>query len=174
MYENRGMERDGSLDESVARFLDAWLGVRQLIQSANFNRFQKAGLSATQFMILNSLPTGDAGMTLSQLAKRLNLSPATLTKTVDSLEARQLVVRTQSAEDRRQVQLTLTEEGSAFQNAASAEFHGHMAALFEKMPPGERDGLVLGLEALLEASREATDARGEAPDRRSAAQSQRP
>ncbi len=167
------MESESSLDQTVSRFLDAWLGVRQLIQAANFNRFQKAGLSATQFMILNTLPTDDVGMPLSQLARRLNLGSATVTKTVDSLEARALVIRTQGASDRRQVLLSLTMEGRTFQNAASTEFHTHMARLFEQIPTDRREGLVLGLEALLTAGGADTDARGEAQERRNSQQSRR-
>ena len=146
------MAAEGGIEESVTRFLDAWLRTRQLIQAANFNRFQSAGLSATQFMTLNLIPANDDGMTLSELARRMNLGVATLTKTVDSLEARGLVVRTKSAMDRRQVMLTLTGEGKSLQNSASAEFHGQMTTLFEKMSATGRRGLVMGLEGLLRAS----------------------
>ncbi len=72
----------------VKRFLDSWLAVRQVIQAANFNRFQGAGLSATQFMTLNLLPSHGDGIAMGELARRLNLKPATVAKTVDSLEAR--------------------------------------------------------------------------------------
>lgn len=87
------MEKDG-LEEAIVRFLDAWLGARQIIQAANFNRFQREGLSATQFMTLNLLPVNKQGLTLSELAKRMNLSLATLAKTVDSLQARGMLART--------------------------------------------------------------------------------
>jgi hypothetical protein len=56
-----------SLDEETARFMDAWMQVRQIVQALNFNRFQGAGLSATQFMTLNVVPA--EGMTLSELAR---------------------------------------------------------------------------------------------------------
>ncbi|HEY0784742.1 MAG TPA: hypothetical protein VGD62_02655, partial [Acidobacteriaceae bacterium] len=67
--------------EETARFLGAWMQVRQMVQAANFNRFQRAGLSATQFMTLNLVPK--QGMTLSALARKLNLSTATLHGTVN-------------------------------------------------------------------------------------------
>jgi len=146
------MNPNDPLKKSVSRFLDAWLGARQLIQAANFNRFQKAGLSATQFMTLNLIPANKAGMTLTELARRMNLGAATLTKTVDSLESRGLLTRIKSDKDRRQVILSLTDEGETLQNAVSAEFHDQMANLFRKMDADRRNGLVAGLEALLEAS----------------------
>lgn len=37
------------LENETSRFLEAWVQVRQLVQAANFNRFHRAGLSATQF-----------------------------------------------------------------------------------------------------------------------------
>ena len=76
------------LEEEIGRFLDVWLGARQLIQAANFNRFQKQGFSATQFMTLNLLPVNREGLTLSDLAKRMNLSLTTLAITADSLQSR--------------------------------------------------------------------------------------
>ena len=44
------------LEDETTRFLEAWMQVRQMVQAANFNRFQRAGLSATQFMTLNVIP----------------------------------------------------------------------------------------------------------------------
>ena len=123
-----------------------------MIQAANFNRFQKAGLSATQFMTLNLMPDGHESMTLSELAARMNLGTATVAKTIDSLEARGLLTRTRSNRDRRVVLLSMTKEGRSLQNAASAEFRRHMTALFRKLTPARREGLVYGLEDLLEAS----------------------
>ena len=149
----RTMKTNHKLKQGVSRFLDAWLATRQLIQAANFNRFQNAGLSATQFMTLNLIPSSKDGMTLTELAQRMNLGPATLTKTVDSLESRGLLTRTRSKVDRRQVMLALTREGTSLQNSASVEFHSHMASLFNKMNAAQRDGLVHGLEGLVQASK---------------------
>ena len=92
----------------VERFLVAWFAVRQFIQAANFNRFQGAGLSATQFMTLNLVPSGVSGLAIGELAQRMNLKPATVAKTVDSLEARGLVARARSAADRRSIEVTVT------------------------------------------------------------------
>ena len=135
--------------DEVQRFLDAWLAVRQIVQAANFNRFQRAGLSATQFMTLNVLPGPGGAMTLSELAKRLNLSPATLNKTLASLESRGLVQRTRRASDARMLDLQVTAQGTELQNAASAEFHAFMSHLFGKLEPGLRQHLLDGLEALV-------------------------
>lgn len=153
------MKKNGHTEE-ISRFLAAWLGARQLIQAANFNRFQKAGLSATQFMTLNLLPIDETGLTLSALAKRMNLGLATLTKTVDSLQARGLLIRTKSGSDRRVAQITLTAKGKTLQNESSKEFHGYIAALFSAMQPEQRKGLVAGLESLVHAGTHALPPQG--------------
>lgn len=133
----------------VARFLDAWFAVRQFIQAANFNRFQGAGLSATQFMTLNLLPTEGEGVPIGDLARRMNLRAATVAKTVDSLEARGMVRRNRSETDKRVVMVQMTAAGIELQNAAHGQFQAQMEELFRSMKPEERDGLILGLESLV-------------------------
>ncbi len=137
-------------EEETRRFLAAWMHVRQVVQAANFNQFRRAGLSATQFMTLNVIP--DEGLTLTQLARKLNLSPASLKITVDSLEERGLVLRRRSAQDARKVDILSTREGTRLKNTASGEFHHFMADLFTAMSKTERRGLLAGLERMVELS----------------------
>ena len=144
------------LEDETTRFLEAWMQVRQMVQAANFNRFQRAGLSATQFMTLNVIPKD--GMTLSELARKLNLGASTLNQTVNSLEERGLVVRTRDAGDARKVNICATPEGEEMQNSASQEFHQYMAGLFGQMSKARREGLLAGLEAMVKLSRREGDA----------------
>lgn len=138
-------------EEETTRFLDAWMQVRQIVQAANFNRFQRAGLSATQFMTLNVVPKD--GMTLSELARKLNLSAATLNQTVNSLEERGLVIRTRDRTDARKVIISATKQGETMQNSASREFHTSMSSLFAAMSKTRREGLLSGLEQMVKLSR---------------------
>lgn len=139
-----------SFETETTRFIATWMQLRQIIQAANFNRFQQAGLSATQFMTLNVVPS--EGMTLSELARKLNLSPATLNETVNSLEERGLVQRTRHASDARKMIITATAEGEAMQNSASLEFHTFLANLFGGMSKQSREGLLAGLEQMVKLS----------------------
>jgi DNA-binding MarR family transcriptional regulator len=149
------MQRRGAGAE-IDRFLDAWFQVRQLIQAANFNRFQSAGLSATQFMTLNLLPDDGRGIAIGELARRMNLAPSTVAKTVNSLEARSLLARVRSAEDGRLVLLRITSQGRRLQNTAAGQFRNQIGGIFAAMSPQARRGLVEGLEALLRASENKT------------------
>jgi len=144
-------EEEGSQNGShkVSRCL---VRVRQFIQAANFNRFQGAGLSATQFMTLNLLPSGYEGLSIGELARRMNLKPATVAKTVDSLETRNLITRLRTASDKRIVFVKSTETGVKLQNAANGHFQAQIEELFRAMLPAERDGLILSLESLTRAA----------------------
>ncbi len=136
------------LQAEVSRFLEAWMCVRQVVQAANFNQFHRAGLSATQFMTLNVIP--EDGFTLSEIARRLNLSAASLKKTVDSLADRGLVVREPRASDARKIDIFSTAEGRRLQNRASGEFHTFIAGIFQAMSRQGRRGLVTGLEQFVQ------------------------
>ena len=140
-------------DEEVTRFLTAWFAVRQFIQAANFNHFHKAGLSATQFMTLNLLPENGDSVAIGELAKRMNLKPATVAKTVDSLEVRKMLTRTKSTVDGRLVLVRTTEQGRKLQNAAVGQFREHISGVFRAIPAKDRAGLISGLESFVSAAR---------------------
>ena len=139
-------------DPEVTRFLRAWFAVRQVIQAANFNHFQKAGLSATQFMTLNLLPENGDSITIGELARRMNLKPATVAKTVDSLETRKMLARTKSTVDGRLVLVSITKQGRKLQNAAVGQFREHMGDIFRAVPVNDRTALINGLESLVRAA----------------------
>lgn len=97
-------------------------------------------------MTLNVVPA--EGISLSDLARKLNLSPATLNETVNSLAARALIERLADPSDRRKIRIVATRDGQAMQNSASEEFHRAMAELFGRMSPRGRTALLHGLEEL--------------------------
>ncbi|MBV9224597.1 MAG: MarR family transcriptional regulator [Acidobacteriaceae bacterium] len=144
---------DGIVDDKeVTRFLTAWFAVRQVIQAANFNHFHKAGLSATQFMTLNLLPENGDSITIGELARRMNLKPATVAKTVDSLEKREMLSRTKSTADGRLVLVKITKQGSKLQNAAVGQFREQISDIFRTIPANDRAALVNGLESFVRAA----------------------
>jgi MarR family transcriptional regulator, organic hydroperoxide resistance regulator len=69
------------------------------------------GLSPPLMATLHML--GDAAMTMRELAESIGLEPSNLTGIVDRLEARGLVERQSSPDDRRIKRVTLTRAGSA-------------------------------------------------------------
>ena len=82
---------------------------RELAQSPELAELE---ITAAQYLILKSLAAGEAEST-SQLCKQRLYDPGAMTRMVDRLEAKGLVHRTRCPNDRRVVNLELTEEGRA-------------------------------------------------------------
>jgi len=72
------------------------------------------GLTDVQFRVLSRLWRGD-GATIGELARDLCLDAATLTGLVDRLESKGLVCRRRDEEDRRSVQVLLTDAGRSLE-----------------------------------------------------------
>jgi MarR family transcriptional regulator, transcriptional regulator for hemolysin len=71
---------------------------------------EQHGLTDVQFRVLRRLWHGD-GILIGELGKELSLDPPTLTGLVDRLEAKGLVSRRRDPDDRRAVQVYLTDQG---------------------------------------------------------------
>jgi DNA-binding MarR family transcriptional regulator len=67
-------------------------------------------ITSQQMGILMSMKRGAASTPL-ELSKRLGIDTGLMTRMLDKLEAKGLLARSRSADDRRVVNLTLTEEG---------------------------------------------------------------
>lgn len=87
--------------------------LRRVFQSINQhsrNAERAAELTGPQLWALQILVLSEP-LRVSELASQMYLSPATVVGIVDRLEAKGLVTRTRSKQDRRAVELTLTEKG---------------------------------------------------------------
>jgi DNA-binding MarR family transcriptional regulator len=75
------------------------------------DELEPTGLTHAQWMPLLKLYMGAS--TVAELARQSNLDAGAMTRALDRLEAKSLVKRVRSSEDRRVVNLELTEEGRA-------------------------------------------------------------
>lgn len=75
------------------------------ILQQRINQFLKEfGLSSTQYNVLRILQgAGESGLTCSQIADRMITHDSDITRLLDRMEARDMVVRERSSEDRRVV-----------------------------------------------------------------------
>jgi len=78
--------------------------------------FAKMGLSRARFMVLIQLFVRDSedGLGISDLIRLYNVSSATMTGVVDTLEKEGFVTRSHSKSDRRRINLRLTARGQEF------------------------------------------------------------
>jgi DNA-binding MarR family transcriptional regulator len=107
----------------------------------------KAELSVPQFRTLVFVQF-HRGIALSELAEHLALRPPTVTRIVDGLQARGLLDRGASGEDRRRKMLTLTPLGKAFIVAHHAQAAAALGEMLAVLSEQEAGNLSAGLTAL--------------------------
>jgi DNA-binding MarR family transcriptional regulator len=112
-------------------------------------------VTPTQFRTLVVL-RGHGPSRLSALAERMDVNPSTALRSVDRLIAAGLVQRRENDDDRREVVISLTDEGTGLVDRVTASRRRVIAKIVKAMPAERRRDLV---EALLAF----TDAAGEPP-----------
>ncbi|WP_440112278.1 MarR family winged helix-turn-helix transcriptional regulator [Acidovorax sp. BL-A-41-H1] len=86
--------------------------VMSSIRTQADTRLSTHDLTYAQWLPLYKI-SRSAGVTVAELARESDADPASMTRALDRLEAKGLVLRERSTTDRRVVQLTLTAEGQA-------------------------------------------------------------
>src|SRR5579864_6372127 len=118
-------QKYAAVDEQAERFITIFSDLRKVL-GAGFKHAHQHGFSTTQFMVLGLVERAgeDEPYTISSIAGKLGLDPATVVRTIDSLEKRGLVERRRDKQDRRQVFVVFTESG----RAGLMEAHQHFIA----------------------------------------------
>ncbi len=114
---------------------------------------QEHGLTAPQLAALQGVAELQP-VSASGIARRVHLSPATLTGIFNRLEARQLVKRSRNGRDRRSVMLELTRGGSELLAAAPSLLQDRFRHELAKLAQWERTLLLASLQriaAMMEA-----------------------
>lgn len=105
------------------------------------------GVSPEQVALLVTIKYAP-GIGLRELAARERVSPPAMTKHVDRLERDGLVVRTPSAEDRRRVGVTLTEEGQRVLRRVRSRRTAWLAQRLRGLSPQELAAVEAAIEPL--------------------------
>ncbi len=114
------------------------------------------GMTVAQAATLEALGDG-GGMRLGPLARRLGISPSTLTRNLVRLEERRLVSRLADARDARSSRVALTDAGRKAAARLQQQEDAFARSILDHLPPGRRVQAVDGLEDLLRAVRQATE-----------------
>jgi DNA-binding MarR family transcriptional regulator len=126
---------------------DAWIGLlethKRLTRALDAELEAQHGLSLSGVECLGRLAAADGrAMRLSALATATGLSLSRVSRIVDTLESRELVVRRSCAEDARAVEAHLTDAGLALVRAAQAtHFASVQQRFFEQLSPEEIETL---------------------------------
>lgn len=124
------------------------IGIVAQLSGNLFERQLPDGLSLAGFALLNNgVRLGD-GKTPAELARAFQVSKATMTHTLQRLEARGLVEVRPDSRDGRSKRVHLTDAGRAVREAAIAALAPTLAELNEDFTPEELDGLLPTLSRL--------------------------
>ncbi len=112
-------------------------------------------VSMSQAFALHELDNG-APLSQRDLAERLRLEKSTVSRMAAEMERKGLVVRDRDPDNRRLYRLRLTPHGRAVHARIRAAFHEQYLRWVSAMTPAERDSLLVGLPALVQAIRGGT------------------
>jgi DNA-binding MarR family transcriptional regulator len=129
---------DPATDSQLDAFVTAFDDFVRAAKRARGRVEPDAVLSTAQFDLLSPLLEAEVPLGLRELARAAGVSAPTATRMVDGLEARGLLTRVRSEEDRRAVCLALTEDGVAAVQQRRAQVAARRRALFDQLAPAER------------------------------------
>jgi DNA-binding MarR family transcriptional regulator len=103
------------------------------------------GLSGPQIIVLKSIHASGK-RPVSEVARDVHLSHATVTAIVDRLESKGLITRSPNEVDRREVHLSLTDEGVATVGRSPALLHEKFIADFTALDLWEQNQILASLQ----------------------------
>lgn len=135
-------QRDRAIDHFWETIPLLWNTIRQHIRAEATGRFD---ISVEQFHVLRFVRRG---MSISELAIAKNISRPAISQAVDVLVNKGLLTRTQSASDRRYVELTLTQEGYSLLDTVFKETRSWMKERMKDLTEEELDTIVNAMTSL--------------------------
>ena len=126
------------------------VALRRIIRATDIHSRRlgkETGLTTPQLVIFRAVGQGE-GPTVSEIARAVSLSQATVTTLLNKLEASGLVSRKRSEEDRRRVNVYLTSEGSTLLESAPEPLQNQFASRFRALETWEQHQLVASLERI--------------------------
>lgn len=134
-------------DQTIDRFWETvpplWNMIRSHIRATATTNFD---ITVEQFHILRHVRRGMGSV--SELATAKNISRPAVSQAVEVLVKKGLLTRVQSIQDRRYVELALTEEGNNLLDTVFKETRGWMKERMSPLSAEELEGINKAMEAL--------------------------
>jgi DNA-binding MarR family transcriptional regulator len=135
-------------DKDVLSLADELRPVLLRVSRALRREAQRAGVSALDAQLLGAVKK-NAGIGVSELADREQMTRASMSSHVKRLEAAGWIARAAAdADDRRRVGLTLTAKGARALDAIRRRRNDWLAARLARLAPAERAALAAAAEPL--------------------------
>jgi DNA-binding MarR family transcriptional regulator len=145
------VQSDGTAggDDCVAQVLATVPMIMRAIRH-EMRRHRPSGLSVPQFRAMGIIYR-HGGISLSRIADHMGLTLPTVSKMMDTLVRRELVMRETSPDDRRCLTLKLTEQGKSEFDAADKHAQEQLAETLKSLSPQERDEVTRAMQAIRRA-----------------------
>jgi DNA-binding MarR family transcriptional regulator len=126
------------------------VALRRVIRATDLHSKQlvkTASVTGPQLLLMQAIQRqGDA--IISELARDVSLSQATVTTILDRLEKRALILRRRSNEDKRKVHIHLTESGRQLLETAPTALQHEFAQKFEALADWEQSMILTSLQRI--------------------------
>lgn len=126
------------------------IALRRVIRATDLHSKQlikTASVTAPQLLLMQAI-NRQGNAIISDLAREVSLSQATVTTILDRLENRNLVVRQRSMEDKRKVHIHLTEHGHKILLNAPTALQHQFAKKFEALQDWEQSMMLSSLQRI--------------------------
>ncbi len=129
----------------IQEVLEALAGARGSVRHGHGPMFKKQGFGPSHFRLLmklaNSLANSDKGMTVGELSKAMDITPAAITQFIDKLVAKGMVERFEDPADRRIVRIRLTAKSQKKFSALKSHYYDRMNGMFKNLSDEELEQL---------------------------------
>ena len=132
----------------IIHIMDNIRRVFQILNEQSQRIKQETGLTGPQLWAIRVIHE-HGPINISDIAKRMYLHPTTVLGIIDRLEARGLVSRTRSKDDRRVTWVGLTQDGNNLVKSVPEVVHGLLGATLEGISLNELTAIDEGLSELV-------------------------
>jgi DNA-binding MarR family transcriptional regulator len=134
--------------------------LQQIAVAIFLQETESHGVTPVQYAALQKVAL-TPGVDQRTLARSIGLDTSTIAGVIDRLEARGLMLRSASPEDRRVRLLSLTDAGTALLQAIEPDMLRAQQRILAPLPPGEREEFMRMLRMLVSANNELSRAPSE-------------
>lgn len=106
---------------------------------------KETGLTTAQLVVLRQVEN-HPGVSVSEIARQISLSQATVTSLVKQLESDELLTKRKATEDKRRIEIALTNRGQRLLASAPMPLQDNFVKRFTELQSWEQHAIVASLE----------------------------
>ena len=142
-----------ALSDEADQILRALRGIVRSITINSKRLFRETGMTLPQILCLRAIDAAsqrERFVTAAEVARHVQLSPATVTGIIDRLERSQLLTRERDTADRRKIYLRITAKGQEWLNSLPPSLQDRAVERLNSLHPERRRGILGALREVLE------------------------